>query len=101
MLPRQSPNKRQSVSDVNPNRPVDYWDRRLAHRPESTLSQFIGEHGMKTDSSSPGPRVVWMREVAFAMAENISFILTFLRKEACEISAGPLLPQRSWLTAKR
>ena len=30
--------------DVNPNRPIDYWDCLLADRSESTLSKFIGEH---------------------------------------------------------
>ena len=31
-------------SDIDPNRPVDNRDWLLAHRPESTLSKFIGEH---------------------------------------------------------
>ena len=32
--------------DVNPNGPVDHWNCLLADRSESTLSKFIGEHGM-------------------------------------------------------
>ena len=32
--------------DVDPNRPVDDRDWLLAHRSESTLSKFIGEHGV-------------------------------------------------------
>jgi len=32
--------------DVDSNGPVDHGDWLLAHRSESTLSKFIGEHGM-------------------------------------------------------
>lgn len=50
--------------DVKPNGPVDYWYCLLVHRSESTLSQFIGKHGMvefRTDSQ-PGILVIPARE---------------------------------------
>jgi hypothetical protein len=33
-------------SDVNANGPIDHRDWLLAHRSESTLSKFIGKHGV-------------------------------------------------------
>ena len=46
MITRSSDNRVGSKPDVNPNRPVDHRDWLLAHRAETTLSKFIGEHGV-------------------------------------------------------
>jgi hypothetical protein len=66
-------NQVRAEPDVDPNRSVDHWNCLLAHRPESTLSEFIGKHSMVTDSSNPGPSVVWMRKAASTISLAMAF----------------------------